>query len=659
MPFAAFLDPVTRNLAIRLTVASILAMALATALSLQNPWWAAMAVWMVGQPARGLLLERSLAQCLGTVLGAAAGVALVLPWPGTPAASVLGLVAWIAVCCGFANIMRHQRAYGAALCGLTSAVVVSLTLGTEVDPLGFAAARVIDTLIGIGSALLVAFAFGPSSPGPTFAGRVRTVTSQALDLIAEALADSGARPPAREREFLLALAALEASAEDAAAGSIAARRKLGEVKALFALLLDLIVIARAIRSREGSALAPGHADMATLREAFERSAVALNAKGDLDIRSIQAASERLEEADPVLSPVLEEMRALLNRAADGHRRIGAVSDQPAPLWSTPHPDLAGLRLAVLRGVLAVSLAGVAWLSIGWDPLRFLMLGTCIFTVLFSAADEPAGVVRQVFIGGLAAATAAFLWRVVVLPEVANGWLSFGLAIPIVFAASLLQAKPNTAFVGLAANMLFAVLARPVDVVPSPPLALAGVETMLLGGISISYAFYRWLLPMDTARRRAHLSASIRREIAAIAIRSSTPWAARHLARLRYLVFSLAVRSRGQVREVDDALAALSLGHALFRLGEIASTTALPETCRGLIRETLRLTSSPIDDPRRAGETLRGYAIQIPKLDRTTDPREAGQSSRLRWLLELAADDLCGHASIFGSAGAKGAQSNRK
>jgi hypothetical protein len=108
-----------------------------------------MAVWMVGQPARGLLLERSLAQLLGTVLGAAAGAALVLPWLGIPAASILGLVAWIAICCGIANTMRHQRAYGAALCGLTSAVIVSLTLGTHDDPVGFAAARAMDNVIGI------------------------------------------------------------------------------------------------------------------------------------------------------------------------------------------------------------------------------------------------------------------------------------------------------------------------------------------------------------------------------------------------------------------------------------------------------------------------------------------------------------------------------
>jgi hypothetical protein len=37
-------DPIALAIALRLTVASTVAMALASALSMQNPWWAAMAV---------------------------------------------------------------------------------------------------------------------------------------------------------------------------------------------------------------------------------------------------------------------------------------------------------------------------------------------------------------------------------------------------------------------------------------------------------------------------------------------------------------------------------------------------------------------------------------------------------------------------------------
>ena len=84
---------------------------------------------MVGQPPRGLLLERGLAQLLGTLLGALAGALIVSVANGSALIALSGLALWIALCCGVANMMRHQRAYGAAVCGLTTVVIVSLTLG--------------------------------------------------------------------------------------------------------------------------------------------------------------------------------------------------------------------------------------------------------------------------------------------------------------------------------------------------------------------------------------------------------------------------------------------------------------------------------------------------------------------------------------------------
>jgi uncharacterized membrane protein YccC len=127
--------------AARLTLASLIAMATATAFALQNPWWAAMAVGMIGLQRPGLMLERSMAQLLGTLLGAAGGLALLLSTPGSPAAALFGLTILVAACCGLANFMRHQRAYGAALCGLTASVIVVLTVGTSIDPMSFAVAR--------------------------------------------------------------------------------------------------------------------------------------------------------------------------------------------------------------------------------------------------------------------------------------------------------------------------------------------------------------------------------------------------------------------------------------------------------------------------------------------------------------------------------------
>lgn len=626
-------NPASRNVAFRLTLAAMIAMSVAAMIGVALPWWAAMAVWMIGQPPRGLLLERSLAQLVGTVLGASAGALLVLLGAGSPVVTLMALALWIGACCGLANMMRHQRAYGAVLCGLTSVVIVALTLGTPADPLAFAVARALDNLIGIASALGVAFVFGPPAIASTIAARARSVMAQTLDLIADALTEPAESTVAKEREFLLALAALEASAEDAAAGSMAARRELRDIKGLFASLLDLIVVARAIRSQEDFGLLNDHADLLDLKAAIGTAASGLGATQTLDLEAAVQASRRLEAADHNLASVLGEMRDLLERAAQGYERLWRERSGPAEHAYRPHPDTTGLKRAEVRGALVTLCAGLLWLAFDGGPLRFLLLGAGIFTVLFSVADEPAPAVRQIFFGGLAAAATATLWRLVVVPDVSNGWLSLALAVPFVFCASLLQAERATVFTGLAFNMLFVVLARPVDTSPTPASAMIANEAMLLAGIVLNYAFYRWLLPMTTDRRRGHLKASIEQEIHNLAVRAGSARAPYHLARLRYLVFGLAVRSGGQVQNLDHSLSALTLGHALLRLGEMSASDKFADESRDAAREILRLVQVPAHN----SEQLR------QQLDSLRDRIKQGEDCipRLNWLLGVVAREVQG------------------
>src|SRR6478736_6350496 len=127
MPFLHYLpalrDPKSRRYAFQLTIASLLAMVVADAFRITNPWWAAMAVWMVSQPIRGLLLERSAAQLIGTCIGTTVGAGMMHIFT-QQVPLLLGLSVWLAACCGVANLMRHQRAYGGVLAGLSAAVVV-------------------------------------------------------------------------------------------------------------------------------------------------------------------------------------------------------------------------------------------------------------------------------------------------------------------------------------------------------------------------------------------------------------------------------------------------------------------------------------------------------------------------------------------------------
>ncbi|GEK67899.1 FUSC family protein [Paracoccus denitrificans] len=633
----ALRDPHIRATALRLTLAAMIAMVVATGLGLQNPWWAAMATWMIGQPPRGLLLERSVAQFAGTLLGAAAGVAITLA--GNPSLQLAWLALWLALCCGLTNAMRHQRAYGAALAGLTASVVVTLTTGTEIAPVSFAGARIADTLIGIGAALAVGFMLQPRARAQTLSARSATVLADGLRLVGMALQQHQTDLVARESAFLSTLAAISAGAEDAAAGSLRARRGLRPLNTIFASLLDLIVVARMIRKASESRSITRQADLAALRAELERAADALQETGKLDPLPALGMAERIAADHAELKAILGSFAAELREIAQSHQALAHPGRTVCAARLHPQPDLTGLRRAMARGFLAIAASALVWTVTGWEAGRFLVLGASIFTVLFATLDQPLPLVRQGLIGGAVAALAAVAWRLDVVPFAEVPWFSLLLALPLFCAASLLQASRATIFAGLTFNMFFAVLARPVDMLPSSSQVVVASAAMLILGVAISDFFYRWVLPMDVDRRRRHIEASIRREIVSVSLRAGTPWAERHLSRLRHLVLEMVMRARADTEVVGNAVAALSLGHIAMRLGQIAHQETPAADGGAITKDCLRRLANPISDPAACGREILKANQAVPAETATSAVR----------LAHLMARELVDHPKVFTSS----------
>jgi uncharacterized membrane protein YccC len=135
--------------ALRTTVAALLALAAAAGYGTHHPWWAAMTVWLVAQPTRGLLLARSLARLAGTVSGAVAGAVILYSLEGRALPSLAALASWLALCAGLGSIFHHFRNYAFVLAGYTAAIVVLFGLGDGFFDPGLALDRVICTIVGI------------------------------------------------------------------------------------------------------------------------------------------------------------------------------------------------------------------------------------------------------------------------------------------------------------------------------------------------------------------------------------------------------------------------------------------------------------------------------------------------------------------------------
>lgn len=90
-------------------------------------------------------------------------------------------------------------------------------------------------------------------------------------------------------------------------------------------------------------------------------------------------------------------------------------------------------------------------------------------------------------------------------------------------------------------------------------------------------------------------------------------------------------SGGQVNEMEHALSALSLGHALLRLGEVAAQGGLSDTSRDAVGATIRLLLAVPQDADHIRQHMHDQAGSI----------RAGENlpAQLSWLLDVVAREF--------------------
>ena len=138
---------------LRVWVAVCLALYVAFWLELDNAYWAGTSAVVVSLPTLGASVRKATFRMIGTVVGAVAIVALTACFPQDRAAFILGLALWGATC-GFAGtILQNFASYGAAMAGVTAAIIAFDELGATGGPNGqaftFAVTRATEICIGI------------------------------------------------------------------------------------------------------------------------------------------------------------------------------------------------------------------------------------------------------------------------------------------------------------------------------------------------------------------------------------------------------------------------------------------------------------------------------------------------------------------------------
>ncbi|OJH39479.1 FUSC family protein [Cystobacter ferrugineus] len=579
---------------LRVSLAALTALALALALHLPNPHWAAMTVWITAQPTRGMLAERLLFRLLGTAAGALAGMAL-LHVTQEPVAVVVALAIWVGLCVAVGNLLRHSISYGTLLAGYTAGVVALPTFVPALPHHDLAGARVLATLLGVVVSGVMMWLLTPESPRHAVLRQAEALGRDALAWAGQCLSGTAAAAglAERERHLLAEMARIEESADQLAAGSPRAYARIRALRGLMMALLSLLPATRLLQSRLERLQQEEDPARAALLRAW-RDALALRL-------SALANAPEAAPALPAPPTSLRHFFGLLSQAvAELQQVLPALSQAPAtpPRRMTFHRDWPGARTAAARSALAVAGMGGVWLVTGWDFGPFLVMGASIFVSAFSSHPQPVVALRGVVWGASVGVALALLCRLVLLPPQA-GMVQLLLTLaPFMVLGGLAMAHPVLGKPAIDTNMVFLLAAQ-------PNLPLRGTARVLVeGGLALPLSalatllVFRWLLPVDRQHRVSALTAALRRDIEGLAAARDERALLSGRSRLDHRVLRLVVQ---EPERLQEALAILRLGDALRLL-------------RGLC---MHRTGSALPHPRATAASLAEAAAAL----RTAAPAE--------------------------------------
>lgn len=439
-----------------------------------------MTVWLVAQPTRGLLLERSLARLFGTICGAIVGALILVLWVQNLLVALTLLAFWLALCAGLGTIFRHFRNYGFVLAGYTAGILVLFGLGDGHADTVLAQDRVLCTVLGIACSTLLSFRALPSR-GVDTQTRAETLLNRVLSQVETGFGGGGS-------DAALSLAseigAFDRAIDEQAAGSVRRRIDVPRLRHISGMLLELIAVSRPERGT--------------------------------------AAETDCARDDP-----LQRARQMAHRAAAGGRAAMAhalydLSDalEPARWAAWQHirfdMDMTAACRAAARPVLALTIAVIVWLTTGWQAGSMMAMTAVLFASLFSSHEHGNHMVIQVLLGTLAGAVAGLFVRLFLLPY-AQGLLPTLLYItPFLLVAAWLMRRSATAKMAIDIAMTFLLTAQP-GTAPAPVDIVLAESSAIVSGVFIAVAMFWLVLPSTPtvqcrllANRIARLTASIAR-----------------------------------------------------------------------------------------------------------------------------------------------------
>ena len=514
--------------ALRTALAGFVALAVAYAMGLEHPHWAAMSAWASSQPMREQLLSRGLYRLGGSVVGVVFAVALVLVAQDSIWVLALGLAFWSALCAFLGNLQRGYMVYGCMLAGYSAAMVVLLHHGPTENIWPFAWDRLLTVVTGVVVALAVAWCFAPRRKASILVAQSRAALAQVLNAAIHRLQQSGNDVKLDTLPLLSQLAQVEELLELYPEGSRTARntsrvmhwQQHQALELVYQLnMVDRIEAAQK-QTSEQMALCEALQQVVELLQLSASQTSAMTSSLHTALRKAIHACETLAELaaqatskqDACLQALFLLLQAMYKAVQAEQNDIASTESakkQESAYWRAPqvvlHRDWVGAKEAAVRAGGTVLVVGILWAITGWSLIAFAMLGLSVMLLVFSAFENPQRTMAFVLRGQIIGAVLALLCQWLVWPHAQSGWQMVWMLLPFLLVGGLVFAHKRTAAGAMDTNMAMLILLAPVFPFVADMPKHIGYALAVVSGPALAWVVYRCVYPTNALRRMRTLA----------------------------------------------------------------------------------------------------------------------------------------------------------
>ncbi|CAI8726244.1 Fusaric acid resistance protein [Pseudomonas sp. IT-P2] len=444
---------------IRTFAASMTALYIALLMQMPRPYWAMATVYIVSSPFLGPTSSKALYRAIGTFLGAAAAVLFVPMFVQSPYVLVVVIALWTGILLFLSLHLRTANNYALMLAGYTLPLIALPVVDNPLAVWDVAESRTEEIFLGIAVAAVVGAMFWPRRLAPVFndavgkwfadattyslkflsrdvqpeevaALRMAMVGSfNSLELMIGQLPHEGARPQTvrntkelrgRMIHLLPVIDALEDSL-------YALERRTPELVEKFAPLLTA--------TREW--LGHNDADLGrwqALRDQLEALQPSAEALEDRKQLLFSNALYRLGEFIDLWQDCRSLQDAILCERQDSwravyrHWRLGRL---------TPFIDRGLMLYSVASTILAIIVASVLWILLGWTDGGSAVILAAVSCSFFASMDDPAPQIYRFFFWTGMSVLFASLYLFLVLPNLHDfPMLVLAFAVPFICVGTL-------------------------------------------------------------------------------------------------------------------------------------------------------------------------------------------------------------------------------